>query len=75
VEVTEEHGGTFTSLGGSGFGRSTKLSFQRAYSRSYTSLFWTMVYKRCFCFVAAVLDAPQTSISETRSELPQRTHS
>ena len=27
VEVTEEHGGAFKSLGGSGFGRSTKLSF------------------------------------------------
>ena len=25
VEVTEEHGGTFTSLGGSGFGRSTNV--------------------------------------------------
>ena len=73
MEVTEEHGGTFTSLGGSGFGRSTKLSFLRAYSRSYTSLFWTMVYRRCFCFVAAVLDAPHSTISETHSELPQRT--
>jgi hypothetical protein len=73
VEVTEEHGGAFTSLGGSGFGRSTKSSFQRAYSRSYTSPFWTMVYRRCFCFVAAVLDAPQTTISEAQSELPRRT--
>ena len=29
LEVTDGHGSAFTSLGGSGFGRSTKLSFSK----------------------------------------------